>query len=299
MAMQESRASGDPEAFDPIAGDGAIAKDTTTGDLRAQHAAVKADCVNTDIDPIGCRFGPANATGTVLVLGDSQGYAIADGVINAASALGYQTVVSSRTGCPFLGRESSGTNDNPCRPWQKSALAYALSSKPDAVIIANRSAGYVHPEWGWRTAVAGDGSAATSVKQAAELWEQGVEDVVAPLRDAAIPVVIIAAVPEMPEFTDQRSLFSQAFGSRAYEVPRRQAVQDRAPALDAEQAVAARHPGTYVFDPIPALCSSDVCASAVDGVLRYQDETHLTVDGSLLLAPGVEEILRKAVAANG
>ena len=167
------------------------------------------------------------------------------------------------------------------------------------MIIANRSAGYVHPEWGWRTAATSNGGAATSVKQAAELWEQGVEDVVVPLRDAGIPVVIIAAVPEMPEFTDQRSLFSQAFGSRAYEVPRRQSVQDRAPALDAEEAVAARHPGTFVFDPIPALCSSDVCASAVDGVLRYQDETHLTVDGSLLLAPGVQEILRKALATNG
>ena len=298
IAAQDGSAPVEPESFNPIEGDGAIAKDTTTGDLRAQHAAVKADCVNTDIDPVGCRFGPANATGTVLVLGDSQAYAIADGVINAASALGYRTVVSSRTGCPFLGRESSGTNDNPCRPWQKAALAYALSSQPDAVIIANRSAGYVHPEWGWRTAATDSGGAATSVKQAAELWEQGIEDVVAPLREAGIPVIIIAAVPEMPEFTDQRSLFSQAFGSRAYEVPRKQSVQDRAPALDAEEAVAARHPGTFVFDPIPVLCPTEICSSAVDGVLRYQDETHLTVDGSLLLAPGVQGILQKALAAN-
>ena len=284
-----------PEAFDPIEGDGAIAEDTTTGDLRAQHAAVKADCVNTDIDPVGCRFGPANANGTVLVLGDSQAYAVADGVINAASALGYDTVVSSRTGCPFLGRESSGTNDNPCRPWQQSALAYALSSSPAAVVIANRSAGYVHPEWGWRTAATDEGNSATSVTQAATLWEEGVESVVAPLRAAGIPVVVIAAVPEMPEFTDQRSLFSQAFGSRAYEVPREQSIQDRKPALDAEEQVAKRHPGTLIFDPVPVLCPTETCMSAVDGVLRYQDETHLTVEGSLLLSPGVQVILGKAL----
>ena len=285
----------DPEAFDPIAGDGAIEKDTTRGDLRAQHVAVKADCVNTDIDPIGCRFGPATAKGTVLVLGDSQAYALADGVINAASALGYDTVVSSRTGCPFLGRESSGTNDNPCRPWQRSALSYALSSSPVAVVIANRSAGYVHPEWGWRTAATDEGDAATSVAQAAGLWEQGIDAIVAPLREAGIPVVIIAAVPEMPEFTDQRSLFSQAFGSRPYEVPRKQSIQDRRPALDAEESVATRHPGTLIFDPIPAMCPTETCFSAVDGVLRYQDETHLTVDGSVLLAPGIQGILGKAL----
>jgi hypothetical protein len=206
--------------------------------------------------------------------------------------------VSSRTGCPFLGRESSGTNDNPCRPWQKSALAYALSSSPAAVVIANRSAGYVHPEWGWRTAATDEGNPATSVAQAAKLWEEGVESVVAPLRAAGIPVVVIAAVPEMPEFTDQRSLFSQAFGSRAYEVPRKQSIQDRQPALDAEEQVAARHPGTLIFDPIPVLCPTETCMSAVDGVLRYQDETHLTVEGSLLLSPGVQDILGKALTAD-
>ncbi len=284
-----------PAAFDPIEGDGAIEKNTTRGDLRAQHVAVKADCVNTDIDPTGCRFGPATSKGTVLVLGDSQAYAIGDGVINAASALGYATVVSSRTGCPFLGREPSGTHDDPCRPWQKSALAYALSSSPAAVVIANRSAGYVHPEWGWRTAATDEGGMASSVAQAAGLWEQGIEAVVAPLREAGIPVVIIAAVPEMPEFTDQRSLFSQAFGSRPYEVPRKQSIQDRRPALDAEEAVATRHPGTLIFDPIPVMCPTETCFSAVDGVLRYQDETHLTVDGSVLLAPGIQGILGKAL----
>lgn len=284
-------------AFDPIEGDGAMEQDTTRGDLRAQHVAVKADCVNTDIDPIDCRFGPATAKGTVLVLGDSQAYALADGVINAASALGYDTVVSSRTGCPFLGRESSGTHDDPCRPWQKSALAYALASSPAAVVIANRSAGYVHPEWSWRTAATDEGGSASSVSQAAGLWEQGIEAVVAPLREAGIPVVIIAAVPEMPEFIDQRSLFSQAFGSRPYEVPRKQSMQDRRPALDAEEAVAARHPGTFIFDPIPIMCPTETCFSAVDGVLRYQDETHLTVDGSVLLAPGIQGILGKALTA--
>ena len=138
---------------------------------------------------------------------------------------------------------------------------------------------------------------ASSVSAAAGLWEQGIEAVVAPLREAGIPVLIIAAVPEMPEFTDQRSLFSQAFGSRPYEVPRKRSIEDRSPALNAEEAVATRHPGTLIFDPIPVMCPTETCFSAVDGVLRYQDETHLTVDGSVLLAPGIQGILGKALTA--
>ncbi len=280
---------------DPISGDGAISADTTSGDLRAAHAAVAADCVNTDIDPSGCRFGPSPAKGTVLVLGDSQAYALADGLINAANALGYDTVVSSRTGCPFLSRTASGANDFPCRPWQKAALKYALASNPAVVVIANRSGGYVHPEIKWRTAATDGGDAASSVSDAAALWQDGLTGVVKPLREAGIPVVIVGAVPEMPEFTDQRSLFSQAFGSKALEVSTAKSVAFRKPALDAELAVADEFPGTVVFDPVPALCGADVCSSAVDGKLRYQDETHLTVDGSLLLSPGLKAVLGKVL----
>lgn len=285
-----------PPAAELITGDGEITADTTTGDLRAQHVAVKAGCVNTDIDPVACRFGPTPSKGTVLVLGDSQAYSLADGIINAATMLGYDTVVSSRTGCPFLGRPASGANELPCRPWQQQALAYALESKPVAVVIANRSGGYVQPGIGWRTAATDDGKAATSVSQAARMWEDGMEGVVEPLRGAGIPVIIVSAVPEMPEFSDQRTLFAQAFGSKAYEVDRREWLKTRSPADKAEAAVAERFPGTVIIDPVPALCGSDICASAVDGVLRYQDETHLTVEGSLLLTPIMTAGLTEALA---
>ena len=278
-----------------ITGDGVITADTTTGDLRAQHAAVRAGCVNTDIDPVKCRFGPTDAKGTILVLGDSQAYSVADGIINAAAELGYDTVVSSRTGCPFLGRPASGANELPCRPWQKAALAHALESKPAAVVIANRSGGYVRPELRWRTAATDSGERATSVRQAARLWQQGLDDVVGPITAAGIPVVIISAVPEMPEFSDQRSLFAQAFGSKAYEVDRAKWLKTRKPADDAEAAVAAANPGVFVSDPVPALCGPSTCLSAEDGVVRYQDETHLTVDGSLLLTAGVKATLENAL----
>jgi len=281
----------------PITGDGAVTADTTTGDLRARHVAVKAGCVNRDIDPIACRFGPSPARGTVLVLGDSQAYSLADGIITAAASLGYDTVVSSRTGCPFLGRPASGSNDLPCRPWQQQALDYALSSKPAVVVIANRSGGYVQPDLRWRTAATDAGRAATTIAQAARLWRQGMADVVGPLRAAGIPVVLVSAVPEMPEFSDQRTLFAQAFGSKAYEVDRATWLGKRQPAVEAETEVADANPGTVIVDPVPVLCGTDTCLSAVDGVLRYQDETHLTVEGSLLLTPLMRAGLVEALTA--
>ena len=76
-------------------------------------------------------------------------------------------MVTSHTGCPFLARESSGVHNYPCRAWQKSIVAYALESRPAAVVISNRSAGYVRPEWNWRTAATDRGGMASSA------WQRG------------------------------------------------------------------------------------------------------------------------------
>jgi hypothetical protein len=40
-----------------------------------------------------------------------------------------------------------------------------------------------------------------------------------------------------------------------------------------------------LFDPVPLLCDDDVCPDVVDGEFLYADPRHLSVAGSLLLAP--------------
>ena len=264
------------------------------GSLRSQHALVRAGCVNTDLEPDRCRFGPASARGTVLLAGDSQAYALADGVITAAERLGFDTVATSHTGCPFLARESSGVHNYPCRSWQRSIVDWALETRPAAVVIANRSGGYVNPQLDWRTAARDDGRRAESIDEAADLWRQGLTPVVRTLSEAGIPVVIMAAVPEMRGYTDRTSLLSQAFGAQSFEVSRQETEDERRPALDVEQALASAFPGVSVFDPNPFLCDVDSCSTERDGEPVYQDETHLSVPGSLLLADGMASALDDA-----
>jgi hypothetical protein len=267
------------------------------GSLRSQHVAVKAGCVNSDLNPTACRFGPAGAVGTVLLAGDSQAYAVADGTIAAAGALGYDTVVTSHTGCPLLARESSGTHDYPCRSWQKSIVSWALANRPVAVVISNRSAGYVHPEWNWRTAATDGGGMAGSVQEAATLWRKGLEPIVATLTEAGIPVVIAGAVPEMHGYTNGTSLLGNAFGTPDFDIPRADSESDRKPALSVEKSIAADHPGALVYDPYPALCDETTCSAVRDDQIRYQDETHLSVDGSMLLADGLSAAIAEAVSS--
>ena len=261
------------------------------GSLRAQHAVVRAGCVNNGFQPEQCRFGPADATGTILLAGDSQAYAVADGVIAAGERLGLATIATSRTGCPFLDRESSGVHNYPCRSWQREIVDWALAERPDVVVIANRSGGYVRPGKDWRTVAREDGGRATSVDEATDLYRRGLEPVVRDLTEAGIPVLVVQAVPEMTGYTDRTSLAGSLFGAQAFELPRADAEQDRRPAVDVEEQLAEAYPGLTLYDPIPALCSDDTCSTERDDQPVYQDETHLSVPGSLLLTDGLAEAI--------
>lgn len=50
-----------------------------------------------------------------------------------------------------------------------------------------------------------------------------------------------------------------------------------------------------IFDPIPLLCN-DKCPAIVDGILAYRDQTHITVDMALHLAPALSAKLDEAMA---
>ena len=138
--------------------------------------------------------------------------ALGDGVIAAADSLGLDVVATSHTGCPFLGRESSGEHNYPCRAWQKQVLDWALTERPAAVVIANLSSGYVHPETGWRTAATDSGRRAGSVEEAATLWRTGLEPVITALSEADIPVIIATSVPQMTGYTNRTSVLSLEIG---------------------------------------------------------------------------------------
>ncbi len=279
-----------------LAGDGQPTEeiDGTRAELRAVHAAVARGCVNIDLDPTLCVWGPENPTGRVLVAGDSQAYAVADGVIAANSSLGFETIVTSRTGCPFLVRESTGRHERPCGPWQKSVMDFAVMTKPDVVVIANRSGGYVRPSADWRLIETASGQKPADAKSARESYASALGATIAELRQVGIAVVVVGAVPEMSGYVDQRSLLSSVLEAPPFTIGRTEAENFREPALRSELALAQADSGVRVYDPIPALCEEQECATRVGDEIRYQDETHLSVDGAMRLAAGIQESIAEA-----
>ena len=258
------------------------------------HVAMSRGCTDQPFDASVCTWNNGGANGKVLLVGDSQAYAHADGVIAAAAQLGMSTTVSSRSGCPFSTVDTTGGKPYDCPSWQQQLLKYALDTRPNVVVIANRGSGYTRPEIGWRTFIEKDGTVA-SVATATSLYQSGLNDVVKSLREAGIGVVIFQDIAE-PDRLDQGTsilrLILPATGPNSFDPTT--AIANRARAAKAEAAVASANPGTVLYDPIPTLCPSGECPLTIEGASLYLDTAHLTREGSLLLTRSLKEAIQQA-----
>jgi peptidoglycan/LPS O-acetylase OafA/YrhL len=264
------------------------------------HAAMTRGCTDRPFDPALCSFGSDEQRGTVLLAGDSQAYALADGVIEAAARLGMRTVVSARSGCPLSTVNTTGSKPLDCSTWQKQVIAYAVRTSPEVVVIANRSSGYTRPELGWRTFTDAHGKPATAEhgpSNATVLYELGLKGIVKTLRDAGVAVVILQNVPEPKRIHAPPSILRKVWPARM-ELTFNPAttISDRSRASQVEQRVSASYIGTVLYDPIAFLCTSEKCPLQIpNGGSIYQDTSHLTRAGSMLLAPSLQHAIQTAM----
>ena len=232
----------------------------------------------------------------MLLAGDSQAWSWADGVIEGAARVGLDTVVTSRSGCPFAAVDTTGEKPLDCPAWQRQVLDHALRTRPRVVVIANRSSGYTRPELGRRTVLAGKGRPA-SAESAEGLYEAALDSVVKALRGADIGVVVVQGIAEPPRMEDRASLVRwlvPAPDRRPFDPAPSLAVREKA--ARAESRVSARNPGTVLYDPIPLLCPAGACPWTTGGRSLYLDSSHLTREGSVFLSGSLGDAVRDAAA---
>ena len=252
-----------------------------------QSASYK--CHDAPFDLGNCTF-TIGTQGTSMLLGDSQALSLSDGFIQANKNLGLTSVVSSHSECPFiLPNRLHWTYDNSaCNTWQSDALALALKSKPQVVVIANR------PYFNGLTenvAMLDSTGAATAGKRSQAAWVNALNGVIEPLREAGIGVVLVNPIPEADyDITlggligrpDQRTTTPTAIMKS--DIPRR---------VDA--AVAAANPGTVQMNPIPSLCDQTTCPEIKNDQHLYADARHLSPPGALLLTNDLQKAIVQAM----
>ena len=241
------------------------------------HVVLQRGCDTGSFDPVRCRWRVSGAAGSVLLLGDSQSWAIADGLIPAAADLGLETIVGSHNGCPFLSLDGPSVGSGVrqvCGPHNEARLRFAEDHPPAIAVVANMSFLEYLPA-------------------SEEWWRGGLAEAVRRLEAAGVRIVLVTVAPFGDESSERLSFLVKPAGDR-YTALDAHLSRQRA-ARGVELQIADEHPFVITFDPASVLCDLRRCTVARGGVQLYSDRNHLSRPGALLLRDGLRDALKRAL----
>lgn len=277
----------------PVAG--SVLAETSADDELASTAPELVVTLDSRVDRCGtipwradrCIDGPAEARGTVALLGDSHAIALQEVVTAAVADLGYRTATFSRAGCPAS--TMGTTNNDGCGPWAQQLAGIVAEVDPDAIIIVNRSPAYVFARGeNIGKLIDPDGRVAQDRPTAYQLWDRGLRELLAPFD---VPVQIVRTVPEFPNGRLD-SLIGTDVGDAVPTLALGAREQRTAPIRRIEEQFANQRPATLITDPADILCRDGTCPARANGKWLYLDDDHLSQVGSFLL----RDLLRSDLA---
>jgi peptidoglycan/LPS O-acetylase OafA/YrhL len=240
------------------------------------HTVMQRGCGTGDFDPVRCKWSVPNATGSVVLLGDSQSWAIADGLIPAAASLGLNTIVWSQNSCPFLSIDA---------PSLASVLTPVCASRNEARLRFAESYSAI--------AVIANMSLLEYAPVPEESWRQGLATAVRRLQSSRVNVILVTPAPYADATSRRFSLLIRAPGDRY--TPLEAHITRQRTARLMELMIASENPDIVTFDPATVLCDDRRCSVARNGLQFYSDQNHLSRSGALLLIDGFRDALSRAL----
>jgi peptidoglycan/LPS O-acetylase OafA/YrhL len=255
------------------------------------HLLARAGCVDKAFNPSKCSWNVSQSKGSVLLVGDSQAYAAADGVRLAANKLKLNFVGTSASGCPFLQTDSTGDKPINCLNFQSSILEYIQYAKPDYVIIANRTTGYLDPSAGWRTFLNSEGKPAKDESEASEIYSKKLFEISTKLNELGAKVIVFQNIPEPLRVVSQQSIFQYIFIRNYYKNGITSALKFNTTARSIEKSFAKK--GLIsLYDPSVEICGNS-CSDRINIGDKYMDNWHLSTKESLNLSRSIESVIKK------
>jgi len=291
---------------------GVIARSDAVASFQSQvrlHGDVVRGCTNNApvlpstkcLWPLPADAGHRSTTGRMgnVLVGDSNAGQLTEAFVDASHRQGRDATVLTRSVCPMVDLDviSSGFLDANCRDFVDRMVDELVKKRPDAVVLASATDGYLNgDEFELRDHA---GHRASTPEQKKVLWEQGSGRVVQRLQDAGIDVVIVNPIPKFTDWNPQdcavvRVLLAEASCSTSDSTAALQ--HRRAGAVAADAQVAAAHPGLAVLDPFPDLCPGDPCDARRHGRLWWRDANHVSVEGAAVLARRFDRALAQAAS---
>ena len=229
-----------------------------------------------------CQFLSATNQGTAILVGDSMAKSLSDGFVQAANTQGLNGYVFSFPGCAFQLSDSPFTPSNECSDWRADVLTALRQLQPKALIITNLSSIYVDPplpDW--------------NIEESQRIWGSEVTRMLNGLKDLDTQVIIAQPPPRFAY--DLRYDLSLLWRNTVTEP--RVAVLERREKMNQIEANAIV--GFDFVQPIvdftDLFCDSIICDPKVNNKYMFEDDDHLSVDGSLLVQSTIEKSIKSAL----
>ena len=228
-----------------------------------------------------CRYRPKRVNGLVILVGDSTAKSLSDGFITAAHNLGLEAMVFHLPGCPFQVRDSPFSQS--CKNWNNSVWSAIRTLKPMAVVISNLNYLYVDD--------IGLPGAPIGAKRVA--WANETQKVFAQLQNLKMEGLLVQPVPEFASDVryEVTILKQHANGEDRTLLNRGNEFLNRMET----NAVVKVFDDRSVLNLHSQFCTSVSCSQVKDGKFMYEDGSHLSSVGSMVVAPEVEQALRLLV----
>ena len=272
-----------------------------------EGVAVETGCLVDDPLPVDLAHACFNTTAEkqarVAVWGDSFARQYANELRSRYAERGVEPMMLIANGCaPLAGVLPSfgqGRTDDRCETFNDFALR-TLGDMPqlDQMIIAGRWSNLYGLELPGREIIRTARFYTTTqqpertLSHSLDLMKRSLDAALTHFEERGVRVTLVAEPPRYGEAVKRcvaRALWDgedpRTACSTTIEVQR----AFRKPVMDVLQAVAARHPGTRLYDPLPVLCEANGrCNGFESGVLLTEDVDHLSRAGSIRALNGLD-----------
>ena len=230
-----------------------------------------------------CLFDSASNQGTAILVGDSMAKSLSDGFVAAANAQLLNAYVFSLPGCAFEMFDSPFFSENiECVAWRADVLSALQKLQPRVLVIANLNSLYVERPLPGRT-----------IEETQLAW--GTELIRTLEGLSGLDTRVIVAQPP-PRFAyDLRYDISLLWPNSSKE-PRDVVVSRRAMINQIEEnAIVGLENVEGVINFNDIFCNVKFCDPKIDNKFMFEDDDHLSVDGSLLVESQIQDKIKLAL----
>jgi peptidoglycan/LPS O-acetylase OafA/YrhL len=228
-----------------------------------------------------CTFLSPSNRGTAILVGDSMAKSLSDGFVQASNAQGLNGYVFSFPGCAFQLSDSPFTATKECVSWRVDVLNALQQLQPKVLVITNLNSLYVDPplpDW--------------SIEDTQLIWGSQFKNMLVELSKLRTQVVIVEPPPRFAY--DLRYDLSLLWPNTVKE-PRSNVLARRKSINEIEQNAASEFDFVQPFVSFSdQFCNVNTCDPKIDRKFMFEDNDHLSVDGSQFIEPQLQKAISDA-----